>query len=190
MRPIEASERFSGTNNMINLHITRQTFDFDCGAKALQTVFAYYGIDIRQDELIEELGTGKDGTRVDKMISVAEAKGFQVIAREYWSIREVKRYIDEGHPVIILLQAWADRYMTLKDWRNDYDDGHYAILIGHAKGVLLFEDPASFRRTWLREYEFLARWHDLDSDRNRKYEQFGMVLLGKEPTHQTAQHMD
>jgi predicted double-glycine peptidase len=175
---------------MINLHVTRQTFDFDCGAKALQTVFAYYGIDIRQDELMKELGTGKDGTRVDEMIFVAEARGFRVEAREHWSIREVKRYIDQGHPVIVLLQAWADRYMTLKDWRNDYDDGHYAILIGHAKGVLLFEDPASFRRTWLREYEFLARWHDLDSEKNRKYEQFGIVLLGKEPALITAQHMD
>lgn len=175
---------------MINLHIGRQTFDFDCGAKALQTVMAYYGIDIREDELIKELGTGRDGTRVDKMISVSGAKGFRVEARQYWSLGEVKRYINEGHPVIVLVQAWADRHMTLKDWRSDYADGHYAIVIGYAKGVLLFEDPASFRRTWLREYEFLARWHDLDSRRNRKYEQFGMVLLGREPVKLTTEHMD
>jgi predicted double-glycine peptidase len=190
MRPIAGSEELDRKGTMINLHIGRQTFDFDCGAKALQTVMAYYGVDIREDELIKELGTGRDGTLVDKMISVTEARGFFVEARESWSLMEVKRYIDEGHPVIVLLLAWADRYMTLKDWRNDYDDGHYAILIGHAKGVLLFEDPASFRRTWLREYEFLARWHDLDSDRNRKYVRFGMVLLGKESAKQTAEHMD
>lgn len=175
---------------MINLHSGRQTFDFDCGAKALQIVMAYYGIDIREDELLKELGTGKDGTRVERMISVAEARGFSVKAGQNMSLREVKRYIDEGHPVIVLLQAWAERYMTLNDWRNNYDDGHYAILIGHARGVLLFEDPASFRRTWLREYEFLARWHDLDASRNQKYDRFGMVLLGKEPILQTAQHMD
>lgn len=174
---------------MINLHIGRQTFDFDCGAKALQLVMAYYGIDIRQDELMKELGTGKDGTRVDKMISVSRAKGFQVEAKEGWSLREAKRYVDEGYPVIVLLQAWAERYMTLKEWRNHYEDGHYTILIGHSKGVLLFEDPASFRRTWLREYEFLARWHDLDSETNRKYEQFGMVLLGGEPAKPVVEHM-
>ena len=190
MRPIARFEELDRMGTMINLHIGRQTFDFDCGTKALQTVMAYYGIDIREDELIKELGTGKDGTRVDKMISFVETKGFRVEARQYWSLREVKRYINEGHPVIVLLQAWADRHMTLKDWRNDYDDGHYAVVIGYAKGVLLFEDPASFRRTWLREYEFLARWHDLDSNRNRKYEQFGMVLLGREPVKQTTEHMD
>jgi len=175
---------------MINLHTGRQTYDFDCGAKALQVVMAYYGIDVREDQLIEELGTGKDGTRVDKMISVAKSKGFHVEAGEHWSILDVKRYVDKGHPVLVLLQAWAERFMTLKDWRNNYEDGHYAIVIGHAKGILLFEDPASFRRTWLRDYEFVARWHDLDINRNRKYEQFAMVLLGKEPFKQTAEHMD
>jgi predicted double-glycine peptidase len=190
MRPVARSAELDRMGTMINLHIGRQTFDFDCGAKALQIVMAYYGVDIREDELIQELGTGKDGTCVDRMISVAEAKGFLVKARQHWSIRDVKHYIDKGHPVIVLLQAWAERYMTLKDWRNDYEDGHYAVVIGHAKGVLLFEDPASFRRTWLREYEFLARWHDSDSNTNRKYEQFGMVLLGREPVKQTAEHMD
>ncbi|HER62411.1 MAG TPA: hypothetical protein ENO11_00330 [Desulfobacteraceae bacterium] len=175
---------------MINLHSGRQTYDFDCGAKCLQIVMAYYGIDIREDELIRELGTGKDGTRVDRMISVAENQGFQVEAKEHWTIREAKKYIDQKHPVIVLLQAWADRYMTLKAWRNDVDDGHYAVLIGYAKGVLLFEDPATFRMTWLREYEFLARWHDLDRSRSKRYEQFGMVLLGREPMLQMADHMD
>lgn len=175
---------------MINLHSGRQTFDFDCGAKALQIVMAYYGTDVREDELIRDLGTGRDGTRVDRMIAVAEARGFSVMARQNMSLGEVKRCIDEGHPVIVLLQAWAERFMTLKDWREDVEDGHYAIMIGHARGVLLFEDPASFRRTWLREYEFMARWHDLDADRNQRYDRFGMVLLGKEPILHTAQHMD
>jgi len=175
---------------MLDLHTGRQTYDFDCGAKALQTVMAYYGIDIREDELISELGTGRDGTRVDRMISVARDKGFSVKANQYFSIRELKHYIDEGHPVIVLLQAWSDRYMTLKDWRNNYEDGHYAVVIGYAKGVLLFEDPASFHRTWLREYEFMARWHDQDLEHDIKYEQLGIVLLGREPVEKTPRHMD
>jgi len=31
----------------------RQTFNYDCGAKALQSVLAYYGIDIREEEIIK-----------------------------------------------------------------------------------------------------------------------------------------
>jgi predicted double-glycine peptidase len=175
---------------MIQLHIARQTFDFDCGAKALQTVMAYYGVETREDELMEALGTGEEGTPVSRMIEVAQQHGFHVEAGEHWKLRDVKRFVDHGDPVIVLLQAWADRYMSLKKWRKDYDDGHYAILIGHARGVLLFEDPASFRRTWLREREFLARWHDIDTRTKKKYEQFGMVLFGKEPVDKTPEHMD
>ncbi|MBN2062876.1 MAG: C39 family peptidase [Deltaproteobacteria bacterium] len=175
---------------MIDLHVTRQTFDFDCGAKALQTVMAYYGVEVREDELMETLGTGEDGTSVAGMIAIARKHGFDVKASVGWTLREVKRMVEAGIPVIVLLQAWADRYMKVEDWLKDYDDGHYAIVIAFEKGVLLFEDPASFRRTWLREREFLARWHDRDSKNNETYEHFGMVLLGKEPTLKAAQHMD
>lgn len=175
---------------MIDLHIGRQTFDFDCGAKALQTVMAYYGVEVREDELMEKLGTGAEGTPVSGMVAVAQKHGFEVKACAGWSVADVKCAIDAGHPVIVLLQAWADRYMTLEDWRKDYDDGHYAIVIGFAKGVMLFEDPASFRRTWLREREFLVRWHDRDTKTNETYERFGMVLMGRQPVPKTPQHMD
>ena len=56
---------------MIDLHIGRQTFDFDCGAKALQTVMAYYGVEVREDELMAALGTGEQGTPVASMVGVA-----------------------------------------------------------------------------------------------------------------------
>jgi len=174
---------------MINLNIGRQTFEFDCGPKALQLVMAYYGVDMREDELIKELGTDQQqGTPVANMIAVAESKGFHVQAKNGWSLDELKELVDKGHPVIVLLQAWAERYMTLEDWRNNYDDGHYAIVIGYTNGIMVFEDPSSIRRTWLTEEEFLVRWHDKDAD--QKYERFGMVLLGKEPLRQTTEHMD
>ena len=175
---------------VIDLHIMRQTFDYDCGVKALQTVMAYYGVDIREDTLIEELGADDDGTSVEKVIAVARSQGFHVEVKEHLTLEELKQYIKNGHPVIVLLQAWAERYMTLKAWKEDYDDGHYAIVIGYKKGVLIFEDPSSFRRTWLRESEFLIRWHDIDSHTNHIYNQFGMVLLGKEPARQDFVHMD
>lgn len=49
---------------MIDLPTGRQTYDFDCGAKALQIVMAYYGIDVREDELMEELECDSDGVPV------------------------------------------------------------------------------------------------------------------------------
>jgi predicted double-glycine peptidase len=174
---------------MINLHAMRQTFDFDCGANALQAVMTYYGVDVREDMLIKELQADSEGVPVKNMISVAQSRGFTVDYGQHWTIEKVKQLVDEGHPVIVLLQAWADRYMRIDDWRRDYENGHYAIVIGHVGEMLIFEDPASFRRTWLKENEFLARWHDLDKRTNEKYENFGMILLGREPVRRTLEHM-
>jgi hypothetical protein len=99
----------------------------------------------------------------------------------YVSLETVKQYVDENHPVIVLVQAWAQRYMTLEDWKEDSDDGHYVIVIGHYGYIIVFQDPASFRRTWMTEEEFIARWHDVDPRTQEKFDRFAMVLLGKQP---------
>lgn len=177
---------------MIELPTGRQTFDFDCGAKALQIVMAYYGIDIPEGELMKELKIDANGVPVQNMIAVSQAKGFQVVAQSGFSLDEVKRLVDGNHPVIVLVQAWAERYMALEDWKTDDDDGHYVIVIGYSGNIIVFEDPSSFHRTWLTEEEFLARWHDVDPRTQQRLEHFGMVLLGKEPVppQKTLEHMD
>jgi predicted double-glycine peptidase len=166
---------------VIDLATGRQTFDFDCGAKALQLVMAYYGLDIREDELMTELKCTSEGTPIEHMISLAEKYGFEVIAQSRVSLGTVKGYVNKGIPVIVLVQAWAERYMTFEDWKNDNDDGHYVIVIGHSDSTIVFEDPAPFRKTWMTEEEFLIRWHDVDPLTNTRLEQFAIVLLGKEP---------
>ncbi len=175
---------------MINIPGGIQAFDFDCGVKALQLVMAYYGVEVREDVLIDELKSDNNGTSIENMIGVAKKYGFEVIAQRGVSLETVKQYIEKGIPVIVLLQAWAERYMTLEDWKTDYDDGHYAIVIGYKDNIVVFEDPSSFRRTWLTEEEYLARWHDVDPKTGEKYEQFAIVLLGKEPIQKVMQHMD
>ena len=175
---------------MIDLPTGRQTYDFDCGAKALQIVMAYYGIDVREDELMEELICDSDGVPVRNMISVAEKKGFQVVAKCEVSLDTVRRYVDENHPVIVLVQAWAERYMTLKDWREDNEDGHYAIVVGYNGYTIVFEDPASFRKTWMTEEELISRWHDVDPRTKERLDHFAMVLLEKQPARKVLEHMD
>ena len=175
---------------MINLRIGRQTFDFDCGAKALQLVMEYYGVEMREDELMKELNTCKDGTNYTNMISVAEKNGFEVFASNGVSLEQIKQFLDQDYPVIVIVQAWADRYMTLEDWKSSFDYGHYAVVIGYQDHIIIFEDPSSIRRTWLLEEEFLARWHDIDLNTHQKVEHFAMVLMGKQPATRVPEHMD
>ncbi|MBI2832594.1 MAG: C39 family peptidase [Chloroflexi bacterium] len=177
---------------IIDLPTGRQSFDFDCGAKALQLVMAYYGLDVREDELINELKCSSEGTPLKNMISLAERHGFTVFAKCDVSLATAYEYVDKNIPVIVLVQAWAEKYMTLEDWKTEIDHGHYVIVIGHTDSIVVFEDPASFRRTWLMEEEFLARWHDVDPATGARLEQFALVLLGKQPAppSKTIEHMN
>lgn len=174
---------------MIDLPNMRQTFDYDCGAKALQIVFAYYGIEVREDELMSQLGCNLEGTPVANMVALAEAYGFKVEAVCGASLEDLRAYVEGGYPVIILLQAWADNYMTLEDWKEDTRDGHYVIVIDYVNNVIVFEDPSSFHRTWLTEDELNARWHDVDSLTQQKLDHFVMALKGKEPAAKKIEHM-
>jgi len=153
-------------------------------------VMEYYGVEKREDILIKELGTDARGTSFESMISVAEKNGFKVYSATGVSLKQLKQFVDEGYPVVVLLQAWAERYMTLEDWKADDNDGHYAIVIGYNGNVIIFEDPSSIRRTWLTEEEFLARWHDVDPRTKIRLEHFAMVLMGKKPVRKGVEHMD
>lgn len=175
---------------VIDLNDMRQTFDFDCGAKALQTMFAFYGDNIREDGLLKELGTTKDGTKVRSLMKAAKSHGYKVKAGSL-GFETLKETVNKGLPVIVLVQAWADKMMTLEDWQKDWDDGHYVIVIGVEDDIVVFEDPSSIRRTWMSKDEFLARWHDVDSDSDEKFQNFAMIIYGKPPRPQTkTEHMD
>ena len=80
--------------------------------------------------------------------------------------------------------------MTLEDWKEDIEDGHYVIIIGYSDNIIVFEDPASFRRTWMTEEEFIVRWHDANPRTKERYDHFAMVLLGKQPARKVLEHMD
>ena len=112
------------------------------------------------------------------------------MAGQKWTIEDIKKYIDEGHPILVSLQAWAEDYLTISEWRSNYDDGHYAIVVGYNDKVIFFADPSSFHRTWLKHSEFMARWHDKDLETGEKLEQFAMVLLGRDPVGRTDEHME
>ncbi|MDD3677653.1 MAG: cysteine peptidase family C39 domain-containing protein [Dehalococcoidales bacterium] len=177
---------------IIDLPGGRQTFDFDCGATALQLVMAYFGVEVRMDELYSRLLINSNGTLIKNIIFVAEEYGFDVIEKYDTGIDEIKRFIDTSHPVIVLVQAWAEKYMTLEEWHEDYDDGHYVIVVGYYENKIVFEDPSSFRKTWLTEEEFLIRWHDKDPETDNIINQFALILTGRkpEPAHKLMEHME
>lgn len=160
----------------------RQSFSYDCGAAVVQSILAYYGTDLRSDMVISACMTAKDhGTRPHDMVKVLESYGLTALARQY-TITEVRACIDSGIPVIFDLQAWDDypHTTTIKDWKNEWDHGHYVVAIGYDEDHMYFADPSSFYRTYLTFSELEDRWHDEETN-EKKHIHFGIAVSGKNP---------
>ena len=172
----------------ITLPQLRQTYGYDCGAKALQTVLVYYGIEVREDHLIKSAGTSKNGTSIQGIIKVANKYGLKTDSRQM-TINDIKGYIKQKIPVILVLQAWTEKKKV--NWEKDWIDGHYVVAIGYTKDKILFEDPSSFERTYLKYDELQKRWHDVDTD-GKKYVHHGIAIFGKKPKFNRDEvvHMD
>ena len=172
----------------ITLPQLRQTYGYDCGATALQSILVYYGIEVREDHIIKSAGTSKDGTSIQGIIKVTNKYGLKTDSRQM-TIKDIKEYLLKSIPVILVLQAWTEKKKV--NWEKDWIDGHYVVAIGFTKDKILFEDPSSFERTYLKYDELQKRWHDVDVD-GKKYFHHGIAIFGKKPQFNRDEvvHMD
>jgi predicted double-glycine peptidase len=148
----------------------RQHTDYACGAAALQSILAYYGIDVRQDTLMEKLGTNEtEGTKYWEIVRVAREYGLTATVVPRITRDRVISEINRGIPVLIAIQAWIKNGnpRSLADWELLRDDGHYVIAIGYDDQRMYFEDPAMFGIGYIRFDELEARGHDYDQNGNR-----------------------
>jgi len=153
----------------------RQTFEYDCGASALQSVLDFYGIDVREEVLMKQIGTSKAGSSIEKIKKTASKYGLKAKAGKM-TMGDVKKHIDKKIPVILLLQAWAK---TKVDYKNNWNNGHFAVAIGYDKNKFYFEDPYSILRTYLTHNELEKRWHDKSIDGKNKLVNLGVAIYGK-----------
>jgi predicted double-glycine peptidase len=164
--------------NILEFPAMRQTYEFDCGAKALQSVLAYYGIYTREELLLKHAKTSiDDGTSIDQMCRVITSHKLSHTSRTM-ELHECTNFIDQKIPVIILLQAWS--YQDI-DYATTYENGHWVVLIGYDTERVIFEDPYAFYRTYLTHAEFVRRWHGQENDKPILHH--GIAVFGKEPNY-------
>ncbi|NCC71221.1 hypothetical protein EOM09_06575 [bacterium] len=163
---------------IINLPQLRQTYNFDCGAKALQSILFYYGIDVREDKIMKIAKTNKNGTSIQGIGKVIKKYGLKMKASKM-NIDILKNYINDKTPVLIALQAWSNKKRI--DWSNNWSDGHWVVVIGYTKEKIIFEDPSSIYKTYLKYNELLERWHDIDTN-GKKYLNLGIAVYGDKPS--------
>lgn len=176
-----------GNGRLLMVPLYRQSHNFTCGVACVASVLRYagYDFDTREDRLLWELGaTPENGTsylKITEYLNAVRMDGApdtpvfatDIVCTEYASdedgpalrlLSQFRAELDEGTPVICVIQAWRDD--------GDYtagteDDGHYVVLIGYSKDtengayIYYFMDPStSGSYTYLTEEEFILRWHD------------------------------
>lgn len=178
-----------GNGRLLEVPLYRQSHNFTCGVACVASVLRYagYDFDTREDRLLWELAaTPENGTsylRITEYLDAVRVEGSpdtpvfatEIVCTDYASdehdlasasrlLSQFRAELDEGTPVICVIQAWKDD--------GDYtagteDDGHYVVLIGYRKDtenesyIYYFMDPStSGSYTYLTEEEFILRWHD------------------------------
>lgn len=146
-----------------------QDTDYTCSASALQGVLAYYGAALPESTLAGELhATPADGAPPEAIVRVAREHGLDTLARDDTTREELAEELAARRPAIVDLQAWADP--PRKQWSDDWDDGHYVVLIAIDGDTLVFEDPSlAGKRATLSAAELDARWHDEDARRRHAH---------------------
>lgn len=162
-------------NLFLDFPDVRQNTDYTCGASSLQAILYYYGFSYSEDQLATLLQSSYEiGTLPNNIIKFCRQLGFKVKAAHNMTMDQIKYYLNHKIPILVAFQAWNHSC----DYTNIWDSGHYSVIIGIYKDLVIFEDPSILGRGYLQIDEFLRRWHDVDGY-GKKYIHYGIMIYGK-----------
>ena len=137
----------------------RQYGDYSCGTTCVQMVmnWLYPGAGDKNLTAYEEaLGTTReDGTPPESILQYFADNGVEATAAQDRTIQELVEALDNGHPMVLCVQAWTDapdgsfNVTDPTDPDTYFTCGHWVICVGYAL---------------LEEAELEVRWTDLDAD--------------------------
>ncbi len=178
------------------LKATRQSTEYSCGASALQAVLSYWGKDLDEEELMKLLHTTPEtGTYPEDIVRVARDLGFEAEVKENLTINDIEESTKKGNPVIVLGQAWRSREESDKAVTDDWEDGHYVVILAADKDYVYFEDPfVRMGKGFLPRQAFEDQWHNIGGKTPAgmsKQMHLGIFIRGKKPAkHQSLKQMD
>lgn len=163
-------------NILLDFPTHRQDNTCSCGSSVVQSILTYYGIDKRQDDLSKSLHMTKDGISYTEIIDKLKYYKLQTESG-IMSQENVKKFIDNQIPVIILIQAYSADKKYSKD---KYTDGHFVIIIGYDDSKFFIEDPSINNNIGYIPFKELdIRWHGYGQNHNEKLDHYGIAVIGK-----------
>ena len=168
---------------------TRQITEYSCGPSALQSVLSYWGKEVDEAELMKLLHTtAEEGTYPDDIARGARALGFEAEVKADLTLDEVKRFTTDGTPMIALAQVWRSARNATSSVQDEWDNGHYIVVLAVDKDYVYFQDPyVRMSKAFAPRKAFEDHWHQVmggDPKRNPKLMHLGILIRG--PTKPTA----
>jgi len=159
----------------------RQGTRYTCGADCVQKIMEYYGEDYREMDLARILKSDPEqGTYVKNMVEFFHRHELKAVVKQKMSISDLIWQIDRNIPIIIMLQAWGSNEKFKNNYRNDWDCGHFVVVIGYTNDFILISDPVLFNTGFIPKAELKGRWHDTDEGGIKTY-QLGISVYGRKP---------
>jgi len=175
---------------------TRQSTEYSCAAACMQAVARYWGRDIAEQDIMELLNTNEElGTYPDDILRASRELGLEANYKENLTLEEIEASLKDGVPVIIDCQAWRSVSEYNESWADEWDNGHWMVIIGIDEKNVYFEDPYILGdRGFMTRQEFLERWHNprgLDESDTVKQIHLGIFVKGeKTPSTLGLKHVD
>jgi hypothetical protein len=162
---------------------TRQITEYSCGASALQAVLSYWGHDLDETAIMKIIGTSEDvGTYPENIVRGVRALGLEAEARENLTLEEVRRF---GHPMIALCQVWRSQRSSAPRPEDDWDNGHYIVVLGVDDEYVYFQDPyLRMGKAFVTQRTFERHWHQImggEAAGNPKLLHLGILIRGERP---------
>lgn len=160
--------------------LVRQAAPYTCGAAVMASVLAYWGVyDGGEAGLYQKLQTTqKDGTDPRAMADAARSFGLDAAWRERTTLEDLRAALARGQTVILDLQAWRENDPTPETWEDNWEDGHYAVLVGMDDRYLYVMDPSawgSYASVPIDELD--ERWHDYESRRGPVWRDWRLAIF-------------
>jgi predicted double-glycine peptidase len=164
----------------------RQVTEYSCGACALQAVLSYWGTHVDEQELMKLLHTTpEEGTYPEDIVRGARALGFEAEAKSNLTLEDVERFTAAGSPMLAVAQVWRSESKSPGAAQDDWDNGHWIVILGVDKDYVYFQDPyARMGKAFIPRQAFEAHWHQAmggDLKKNPQLIHLGIQIRGKQP---------
>ena len=168
---------------------TRQITEYSCGASALQAVLRYWGKNVDEDALMKLMGTNDEiGTYPADMVRGAQTLGLAAEFKENATLEDLEQFTGDGHPVIALGQVWRSQKDTPVSAADEWDSGHYIVVLAVDKDYVYFQDPyIRMGKGFVPRSTFREHWHQImggrKAARSAVLMQPAIFIRGEQPAH-------